>query len=687
VRSVIAACALLALVAPAAARAQSGPVLMVGDSLTVGTAPQLERQLAGTRVVSDGLTSRRSDETVAVLRSRFRGQPVVVFDAGTNDDPGNPSGLAGSLAAARDISGGSCLVVATVSRPPYRGVTVDGLNRAVREFAVSEPNVQLVDWRSVAVSRPDLMNDDRVHPTPEGYGYRASLFADAIRGCGSGGRGGGGGQGGLPPPGTPPPDIEPGEPPNTDRPRRDRDPSRDRGGRPEPEPPPELGDDDAIFSNEPVTFSGDGARLSGELVLPASDGDHPAVVMIHDSGAATRAAYRDQAEFLAQSGVGALIYDKRGAGQSTGDPDYRYEELAGDAAAAIDLLASRDEVDADRIGVWALGEGGYVAPLVASRDPRVKAVMLASPSALTPASQDEWALRNTLDDAGAGGGTAPVTTSYRVAADAGDSPFTSRRSGDLDFDPAPVWRRVEQPVLAAWGARDRIVPPRASAEALEEALAAGANEDRTFTTFAGAGHTLGVPSEGEELGSAPGFAELSADWLKSRLGDEPPPPAASTPLPPAEDAVAVAAVEPGLLDHWPVQLAWLLLPGVALLVLALQAVRRRGGIEALEGAVDAPVRPWLVPVAVVALDVAALGAVGIAVASIVEADGRGVDAVLGVPVAILVAWLLALGGLAATVVLGRSVWRARQDGIRRPLSLGLTAVSGAWLLLLAYWLL
>jgi hypothetical protein len=274
-----------------------------------------------------------------------------------------------------------------------------------------------------------------------------------------------------------------------------------------------------------------------------------------------------------------------------------------------------------------------------------------------------------------------------VASDAGDSPLTSRRAGDLGFDPAPLWRSVEQPVLAVWGTRDRIVPPRASAEALAEALAAGPNEDRTFTTFAGAGHTLGVPSEGEELGSAPGFAELSADWLKSRLSDEPPPPAARTPLPPAEEAAAVATVDPGLLDRWPVQLAWILLPGVALVVLAAQAVRRRGGIEALEGAVDAPVRPWVVPVAVVALDVAALGALAIAVASIVEADGRGVDALLGIPVVILVAWLLALGGLAATVVLGRSVWRARQNGIKRPLSLGLTVASAAWLLLLAYWLL
>jgi hypothetical protein len=94
-----------------------------------------------------------------------------------------------------------------------------------------------------------------------------------------------------------------------------------------------------------------------------------------------------------------------------------------------------------------------------------------------------------------------------------------------------------------------------------------------------------------------------------------------------------------------------------------------------------------VPAATVALDVAALAALGIAVASIVEADGRGVEAVAGIPVVILVAWLISLGALAATVVLGRSVWLARRNGSARPLATGIAVVSAIWLLLLAYWLL
>jgi hypothetical protein len=262
----------------------------------------------------------------------------------------------------------------------------------------------------------------------------------------------------------------------------------------------------------------------------------------------------------------------------------------------------------------------------------------------------------------------------------------SRREADLDFDPAPVWRRVAQPVLAAWGTADSVVPPRASAEALAGALSAGDNEDRTFSTFSGAGHTLGVAKEGNAPGTAPGFQEQAVDWLHSRLGSKRPVPTVRTPLPPATEAVPVKRVSASLLSSWPVQLLWLLLPAVALVVMGVRALRARGGVDALAEAVDAPLRPWILPAVVVVLDVAALAALAIAVASIVEADGRGVEALAGVPIVILVAWVISLLALAATVVLGRGAWRARRSGEPKPFRLGMTAASASWLLLLAYWL-
>ncbi|MEY2463341.1 MAG: uncharacterized protein QOH64_1479, partial [Acidimicrobiaceae bacterium] len=345
----------------------------------------------------------------------------------------------------RGLVGRRCLVVATMSRPPYRGVTVDGLNRAVRSFASSTPNAVLVDWRSTAVANPSLMNSDGVHPTPSGYRLRARLFAQAIGQCGSGGSVGGGGappasSGGPPPAGTRPPASGP-KPGGGVRPRKPPRRKRHHRAKP-PAPPPRLGSQSPVVIDAPVSFAGRGVRLSGELLAPAGGGRHPAVVMIQGSGAATREPYREQAEFFAEHGVAALIYDKRGAGDSTGDADYRYSELAADARAAVAMLRSRPEVIPAAVGVWGFGEGASIAPMVAAGNPSVAAVMVVSPSALAPASQQEWAVRRALDAGGAGTGVDAVSRYYAVAGDASGS--------DLRLDPVGSWRHVSQPVLAAW---------------------------------------------------------------------------------------------------------------------------------------------------------------------------------------------------------------------------------------------
>ena len=112
---------------------------------------------------------------------------MVVFDLGTNDDPTNPDALYSTMSAARQETGDRCLVVATILRPPYNGVTVEGMNAAIERFALSNPGVQLVDWYGIARSTPGILYDDGVHARPEGYALRGRLVADAVRSCGAGG--------------------------------------------------------------------------------------------------------------------------------------------------------------------------------------------------------------------------------------------------------------------------------------------------------------------------------------------------------------------------------------------------------------------------------------------------------------------------------------------------------------------
>ncbi len=174
----------LAVLAPGAAAQTGGGVLIVGDSLEVGTSPYLQADLPGAALTVDAEESRSSSTVLEALRENVNpSQSVVVFDAGTNDDPAAPDALAANLAAAAEVAGQRCMVVATINRPPYNGYGPDGLNAVVTAFAASRPGTQVVDWRSAALANPGVIYSDGVHPNASGYQLRAQLVARAIQAC------------------------------------------------------------------------------------------------------------------------------------------------------------------------------------------------------------------------------------------------------------------------------------------------------------------------------------------------------------------------------------------------------------------------------------------------------------------------------------------------------------------------
>jgi lysophospholipase L1-like esterase len=201
----------------ASAQAPGGPVLVVGDSLEVGSSPYLRQALARTRVDVDAERSRTSTAGLRVLASRLRpDHEVVVFPLGTNDL--SAATLGSSLAAAQELAGGRCMVVATISRPNQRGSTTAELNGAVEAFA-SQSGAQVMDWRSAALSTPGALGRDRIHATGQGYALRASLLAEAVQGCLLGGD-----LGGLPAPENP--DVRIPEPPGRKPPPQPREPKQ-----------------------------------------------------------------------------------------------------------------------------------------------------------------------------------------------------------------------------------------------------------------------------------------------------------------------------------------------------------------------------------------------------------------------------------------------------------------------------
>ena len=125
----------------------------------------------------------------------------------------------------------------------------------------------------------------------------------------------------------------------------------------------------AAYREEDVTFrSADGTLIAGSLFLPVGKGNFPAVVFAHGSGAQTRNGYYGHIRFLAEAyarkGIAALAFDKRGTGDSKGDWEKASLAVLGqDVAAGVRYLRSRNDIDADQIGLTGSSQAGWVMPL------------------------------------------------------------------------------------------------------------------------------------------------------------------------------------------------------------------------------------------------------------------------------------------------------------------------------------
>jgi hypothetical protein len=179
------ALALAAALAPSAGAATgSGRVLVVGDSLEELTSPYLEHLLPGVPITVNAVGGSNSFQIFDLFQESYEpSDSVIVFDAGTNDDPEYPQILAENLKKVAAIAGEACIVVPTIHGFTVNGVDNTGKNRVVAEFAASRPGTQTPDWAGFVHTHPQLMQSDNLHPIQQGAEARAELIASGISRC------------------------------------------------------------------------------------------------------------------------------------------------------------------------------------------------------------------------------------------------------------------------------------------------------------------------------------------------------------------------------------------------------------------------------------------------------------------------------------------------------------------------
>ena len=176
--------AMLALASAARADEGSGRVLVVGDSLEELTAPYLQHLLPGVPITVNAVGGFNSFQIFDLFQESYEpSDSVIVFDAGTNDDPHYPQILAENLAKVAQTVGNRCIVVPTIHGFTVSGVDNAGKNRVVAEFAASRPGTQTPDWAGFVHTHPQLMQSDNLHPIEAGAEARARLIAEGIDRC------------------------------------------------------------------------------------------------------------------------------------------------------------------------------------------------------------------------------------------------------------------------------------------------------------------------------------------------------------------------------------------------------------------------------------------------------------------------------------------------------------------------
>lgn len=244
-----------------------------------------------------------------------------------------------------------------------------------------------------------------------------------------------------------------------------------------------------------------------------------------------------------------LIFDRRGAGQSAGRFNTAsFDDLAGDGAAAYDYLSSRPEIDPQKIGLYGISQGGWIAPLIAASRPTTAFLVIVSGCGVTPARQMDFSAVISLRQAGYTGREVAIAMRLRALE---NSYYRGQISGEslaseikkfenaawfehayvdssseippdyksakwffeMDYDPLPVWERVRCPSLFLYAEQDRWVPAAESTFHLKNA--SRHLQDTAFFRVPGADHMMAENSAVESISGR--YLEILTAWLASRL--------------------------------------------------------------------------------------------------------------------------------------------------------------------------
>jgi pimeloyl-ACP methyl ester carboxylesterase len=236
--------------------------------------------------------------------------------------------------------------------------------------------------------------------------------------------------------------------------------------------------------------------------------------------------------------------------------------LADDAVGAARFLQARADIAANQIGFWGQSQGGWIAPLAASRFPDAAFAIALSGGGLSPAEQELFDSEYELSKAGYTANevndalafqklkneiiASPTSISRwdeyaRARATAKDKnwfrhpgidvrgpekrddPFWTHMRRFYVYDPAPTLRASKAPLLAIFGELDTPEAVKANVRAIRQILDQAGRRDYTVKVYPNGSHNLmevppDNPNEYVRLKRfPPGLFETMVDWTTTQL--------------------------------------------------------------------------------------------------------------------------------------------------------------------------
>lgn len=339
----------------------------------------------------------------------------------------------------------------------------------------------------------------------------------------------------------------------------------------EPKRPYPYDEQEVVYENKKAAV-----KLAGTLTLPRGKGPFPAVRLIGGSGAMNRddeasghRTFLVLADYLTRRGCAVLRVDKRGVWRSTGDfHEATTGDFADDVMASVEYLKSREDIDADRIGLIGHSEGAMIAQMLAAQSPDIRfIVLMAGPGVPL---DEAMTIQNCLYARADGADEGKIAflrewyaRFYAAAIDEKEDAAAEKKIRDmytalddkqtqmldwsqeklndeikkvlspwwrylLSFDPVRYLTKVQCPVLAICGEKDLQVSPTENLRGIGETLKAGGNRHFLVKELPGLNHVFqtaetGAESEYSRIEEtlAPIALETITNWIREQTAGRP----------------------------------------------------------------------------------------------------------------------------------------------------------------------